>query len=313
MIARIQTALPPSIEERRAQFLRPKVFPSHLGISSLPIDFLVQPSDGKVGVKGPGKIEERPGGCAAHGCRVATANGIDAGCGGVQAAEWAPHYCRLALVLGIKAFVFPREASPPAISVAQQNGGEYVITSQRMAAIRVAELTKLTSPATRLPRSLIVGPAPLDAESLVFHETACRLAEYRAMVVHPSILHHPELLRLIAKRYHFVGMNYDEARILDESEQDIEKLACRARFVLDGVSFAITNGSDKGIVWDDNAWHRIEPCAVTGEICTVGAGDVWTAAYVLSKWYFGSRPTAAIAYACIAAAASICGRPIPPY
>ena len=314
MIARIQNTLPAHLKRRRTQFLRPRAFPSHLRISNLPIDFLVQPSDGEFGVKRPGKISERAGGCAAHGCRVAVANGINAACAGVQTADWASHYRRLALRQGFDAFIVPRKARPPAISIAEQSrGGEYVITSQRMAVMRVAELTTLISAATRLPRSLIVGPAPLDEESLLFHETVCRLAEYRAMIVHPTILHHPRQLRVIGKHYQFISMNYAEARIIEDGEQDIEKLACRARFLLDGASFAITNGSGRGVVWDENTWHLIEPCAVTGEICTVGAGDVWTAAYVLSKCYFGAHPNASVAYACIAAAASICRRPIPSY
>jgi sugar/nucleoside kinase (ribokinase family) len=313
MIAK--NTVPVVVKERRARVLRPKTFPSHFGISNLPIDIMVETIGTPIGAKCSGRIDEKPGGCAVHGCQVALANEIDAGCGGVQTQEGARRFGRLAAEKGIKAFVVKRENVPPAISVAKRNGGgEFEITSQRMAPVSVAELTTLTSRATKLPRSIIVGPTPLDEESFLFHEMISHLAECRAMVVHASILHHPQHFRLIAKHYHFVAMNFPEACIVDENERDIEKLACRVRFLLDGVPFAITNGAERGgLVWDENAWHRIEPCAVTDEICTVGAGDVWTAAYVLSKWYLGAKPKSAASYACIASAAWICRRQIPPY
>lgn len=316
MVVQVSQARPS--RDGEAQTLRPMTLPTHLGISGLFVQITDEPLGERNGAKRPAKMTGALGGCGPNGDKVAVANDVPRGVLGPQAAGlWADCCRQFAMADRLQPFVVEREGVPAAIAVAYPNGspGRFDVDVQRMAPLTVEELSSVVNTALKLPKSVFIGPTVLNEEALDFHRLASGLAPQRALMAHPSLLHHPVILSQIGAMYGFVQMNYAEACILDSTTREIEKLACRARFLLgDGaVEFAITNAADRGLLWAEQRWFVIAPCIVRDVVCDIGAGDVWGAAFMLPRWYFGAEPEAALAYANLAAAAWISGRSIPPF
>jgi sugar/nucleoside kinase (ribokinase family) len=200
------------------------------------------------------------------------------------------------------------------MSIAHPNGtpGRWDLDVQRSAPLTVDEVVNAVVTVEELPKSLFIGPTPLNEEAMQFHSLVANLSPQRALMAHPSFLHHPQMFGDIGRLYGFVQMNYAEACVLDVTTRELEELSCRVRFLLgESVDFAITNGPDRGLLWAEHDWYEILPCEVHNIVCDIGAGDVWGAAFMLARWYFGANPKEALSYANLAAAACISGRSIP--
>jgi sugar/nucleoside kinase (ribokinase family) len=292
--------------------------PQHLNVSNVPIDVRVTPLGERVGAKRPATVDLIPGGMGANGGRVAVANGIECGIAGVQASgDFAALFSQAVSAAGFRPMLIERPGVRGALTIAMPNGrpGVFDLDIQRMEPLTASEFAAYWTTVAGSPNSVFMGPMQTASDTLDLHLTVARLATQRALMVHPSLLRDERLFATVGRLYGFAQMNAAEAVILSPSTPDIAKLACRVRFLLgDDTEFAITNGGDGGgLIWAEHRWLRIRPPRLQRTIVSdTGAGDVWGAAFCLSRWYYGTTPDEAADYAARAVAAWLTGEAIPP-
>lgn len=287
-----------------------------LYIANVPLDIVVRPQGEKAGVKRSASISVGLGGPAGNGGPVCLANGVATSVIGVQGGGWPAKVCRhLLRTAGLSSYIVERTPDPGAMTVAMpgESPGSFELSVQRLSPPTESELSRALH---RFPgcRLICVGPMEDSAGSEALHFSVTDLPVFSAMTAHSSLLKQPERFHRIGSLYKYVQMNLDEARLLDPTVSDLERIACKVRFLLgDRTEFAITNGPDQGLLWADSAWHPIRPVRLAAIASDIGAGDCWGAAYLIARRFHAATVDAALAYAGRAVAAKLRGNPIPRY
>jgi len=96
--------------------------PAHLGISSLPVDIVVQPTGDGCGAKRSARIGANLGGAARNGGLAFVANGIPCGVLAAQDRSLLQVCRNLAQAERLRAFIIERHGVPPAVTISRPNG-----------------------------------------------------------------------------------------------------------------------------------------------------------------------------------------------
>ena len=302
----------------RSGCVNPSTPQKHLSISNVPVDVRCKRTGDRIGSKCPAEIEVTVGGLGRHAGLAANANGIESGVIGVQATQLASLCRQLLDGEGIRPHIVERLARPGAITVATPNGkpGQFDLDVQPMSPLTEREVSDVVSTTCLGPSSVFMGPMQVAADCRSLHQRVAGLAHRRALMVHPSLLYNQSLFSEVGRLYEYVQMNLNEASVLDPATDDIDLLACRVRYLLrDRVTFAITNGPDRGLLWcaENRKWFVIQPPVVDVVRGDIGSDDLFGASFNFSRWYFGATVKEALAYARAAVGAWLSGKPLPAY
>ncbi len=309
-----QTTHPPEAENRGKSCEHSGVQPWLMYVSNVQPDIRVIRAGTTSGAETPAKIDFRLGGMAGNGASVALANGITCGVAGVQAAGFPADWTRqLASARGLVPFLTDRRVDDAAITVATENGrrGSYDVFVQRMNALAVYEITSAARAAIIAAQAVLVGPMPIATTTCALLRFAAQLSQYAALIPHPTLTCRTNIFAKIARLFDFVQLNFGEAQLLDSAAGDLPRLACRVRFLLgDRVEFAITNNSQRGLLWAEGHWFEIVPLPVSA-VNGSDPGDVFASAYIIARRFFRVDPQRALDYAVRVAAAAVVGATFP--
>jgi hypothetical protein len=159
----------------------------------------------------------------------------------------------------------------------------------------------------RAADAVIVGPLSaedFDAPGLLPHVAELANRAYRVLRPPSDLIAHSGFGQL-ARRFHFIQMNHEDARWLAAGAVDISTLAQCMRQLQGGQGeFAITNFSGHGVLWADNRWWEIDPIG-DGHVDESRAGATFCAAWVVARCFFGASAPKALSYARARAAAAV--------
>jgi sugar/nucleoside kinase (ribokinase family) len=292
--------------------------PRFTSVGGIQIDIKGTPEFAACGAKWPTRFYWDVGGSPCHSAKVAASFDIPSAVIAPQAAAMAG-WCRERLkTSGVYPILVERLEESPATTVALPNGkpGAYELFIQRARPLKASELAGEPTKALWDAEVVAVGPiAEVSGGTLELYRYVTGKARFRALFPHPNLVKH-ECFADVAREFDYVQMNVIEAQPLDPRADDIAKLALRLRRLLnEKVEFAITNGSEDGLLWaQDNGkfgWHKIQPTTVK-IVGDIGAGDIWGTAYLISRRFFGKCASVACAWATQTAARAISGQPLMP-
>jgi hypothetical protein len=161
----------------------------------------------------------------------------------------------------------------------------------------------------RAADALVAGPLTGDHANIpgfLAHLADLTRRAYRALRPPPEILAHPGFGQ-IARRFDFIQMSHQDARVLAGGAVDISVLAqcLRQRQGAQG-EFAITRFGGEGVLWADQRTWEIEPIEVT-DIDENAAGAAFCTAWVVARRFLNAPALKALAYA-RTTAARVAGR-----
>ncbi len=161
--------------------------------------------------------------------------------------------------------------------------------------------------ALRAADAVVVGPlAPDDANSpgLLPHLADLASQAYRALRPPRELVVHPAFAQ-VARRFQFIQMSRQEARLLCAGASDLGILAQRLRQLQGNPGeFAITAFGSRGLLWADETWWEIDPIGA-GDINEAVAGSVFCMAWVVARRFRHAAASEALAYARAAAHAAV--------
>jgi len=252
------------------------------------------------------------GGAGSNGARVAMAEGICPAIIGVQGEDVIELVQAKLRDMGVLSYLFGRHDGT-GITFGMPNGkpGQFDLYVQRPTPpIRLSELVGAPADLVRNVRAMFMGPVSTpDDETMEVHKHVAELAAYSVLQPHPDLIRSKSFCE-IAQNFDFLALNASEARILDPSVEDTDRLALRLRGVIgEDVEFAITNGAARGLMWADGHWWEIAPPKVP-TVNDVGAGDAFVVALVIERLFKGQSVPLALARAVETAARWVSGQPL---
>jgi hypothetical protein len=151
----------------------------------------------------------------------------------------------------------------------------------------------------RAADALVAGPLTGDHANIpgfLAHLADLTRRAYRALRPPPEVLAHPGFGQ-IARRFDFLQMSQQDARVLAGGAVDISVLAqcLRQRHGAQG-EFAITRFGGEGILWADQRAWEIEPLGID-QVDEAAAGAAFCTAWVVARRFLNASAPKALAYA----------------
>jgi hypothetical protein len=154
--------------------------------------------------------------------------------------------------------------------------------------------------------AVITGPFSTDdanSPGLLPHLADLANRAYRALRPPRELIVHPAFGQ-VARRFQYIQMSEQEARLLGAGARDLGILAERLRRLQgDAGEFAITSFASRGLLWADDAWWEID--LIDGAAANESvAGAVFCLAWVVARRFRRVGAAEALAYARAATAAA---------
>jgi hypothetical protein len=187
-----------------------------------------------------------------------------------------------------------------------RSGIRRLLLEDLSSSVSAEDLAKMTA-ALRGADAVIAGPLSGGDENtpgLLPHLADLASGAYRALRPPRSLISHPGFAQL-ARRFHYIQMNHEEARSLGCGAIDIGVLAHRLRQIQgEAGEFAITSFRRHGLLWADQHIWEIEPIGTT-VVDESRAASVFCAAWVMARHFQGDNVPRALASARAAAAKAL--------
>jgi len=219
-----------------------------------------------------------------------------------ESARW----CRLlARAAGARSFVPPQIGESPnlaSIPLDDPVAMWGIMTNQDYgSAVRKRIVGAIT--ALRSAHAVIAGPLTDDdgdgdfyAPGLLPHLADLARDAYRALRPPRWLVAHPGFGQ-VARRFDYVQLSHDQARLLGSGAIDGGVLAQRLRQVQgDGGECAVTAFPGQGCLWAGGRWWPIAPIA-TGPVDEAAANDAFCTAWVVARRFFAAGAPAALQFA----------------
>jgi hypothetical protein len=157
--------------------------------------------------------------------------------------------------------------------------------------------------------AVIAGPLSADdanSAGLLPHLADLARRAYRALHAPRELVADPRFAQ-VARRFQFIQMDHQVARLLGSGAIDLGILGERLRQVRgDDGEFAITTFGSHGLLWSEGRWWEIDPIG-DDKVNDVRAGAQFCTAWVVARRFLDASAPQALAYARSAAARAVSG------
>jgi hypothetical protein len=157
--------------------------------------------------------------------------------------------------------------------------------------------------------AVIAGPLSADdanSPGLLPHLADLARLAYRALHAPRELVANPGFAQ-VARRFQFIQMDHQIARLLGSGAVDLGILGQRLRQVRgDDGEFAITSFGSHGLLWSEGRWLEIDPIG-DDNVNQVRAGAQFCTAWVVARRFLDASAPQALAYARSAAARAVSG------
>jgi hypothetical protein len=161
----------------------------------------------------------------------------------------------------------------------------------------------------RLADAVIAGPLSADdanSPGLLPHLADLARGAYRALHAPRELVANPGFGQA-ARRFQFIQMDHQIARLLGSGAADLGVLGQRLRQVRgDDGEFAITSFGSHGLLWSEGRWWEIDPIG-DENVNQMRAGAQFCTAWVVARRFLDASAEQALAYARSAAARAVSG------